>query len=141
MTISCPKPLRVILGLPDFQFRQTKEKERKQRKRTKHPPPTERSTPPLPPSREGRSPGRAMGLPALFSHGVPICPPTDLIVVVVGSATADHRCEPCRLVIASSRCEPLLGLVVVAVIANIVVLVCFSQSARNGVSMKRPIMP
>ena len=37
------------------------------------------------------------------------------------------------------RCEPLLGLVVVIVIVDIVVLVCFSQSAGNGVSMERPV--
>ena len=45
--------------------------------------------------------------------------------VVVGSAAADHRCEPCRLIVASSRCEPSLGPVVVVVIIDIVVLICF----------------
>ena len=43
--------------------------------------------------------------PAKFPHG-PIRPPTDLIIVA-GSATADCRCEPCRLVVASSQSPSL----------------------------------
>ena len=57
----------------------------------------EKADPPLacPPSWESWSTGR---LPVSLLHGLSVRPPTDLIFVVFGSARADHRLEPCRLI-------------------------------------------
>ena len=94
----------------------------------------------FPSSQEGRSPGQAMGLPALFSHNVPIRLPTDLAVVRSATAHADHRCEPCRLIVTSSRREPLLGLVVVIVIINAGVLVWFfAECWEWGLNEETPL--
>ena len=61
----------------------------------------EKTDPPIacPPSWESWSTGRAIALPVSSLHGWSVCPPTDLVFVVPGSAGADPRLEPYRLVV------------------------------------------
>ena len=55
---------------------------------------------------------RPAATPFALYHGLPIRPPTDLVIIVCRLPGAGRRCEPCRLVVAIC-CEPCRLVVVV----------------------------